>query len=815
MGFRLWLGGKFDYPQERHALMQLLQEAIARWGDEPEPYALFVDFQVGLARPDLVAITDRALVVIDLKEAGTPAGVVRGGLNGDWGLGFPDGTGFTLNKGRDKNPYQQLNQYRWQFIEWLHERGPQIWGPQAWSNIDPLRVGGWVVIAPDVDQEATDRELAEVYERNWWFRVVGLAGLCDRLFETRQHDLFLGEAQIAAMAEALGLTEVRSFGGFLWPGEEALPVTPLFSPVPLVRRSVDRDGALREAVEALTGPSPVTVLVITGAEGSGKSHIARLIAQALAERGRRCLWADCGRAARSEVTVETLLLALANEMPPGMRRQTVADRYVPLPHRMRTALEWCDQEGLVLILDDYGELAKGHAIGGYVRQLDACCPRAQVVVTTSRKPDFLSEPTSPLDGALTIEIGGLDVSHVAPFLEMRSVADNLHLRMSGVDASAIRAKTGGLPVLLNILAQLSRHRAPDEVAESLLSHEQAREWIDRMLRTVSEDGRRLAAAASVVRHGLDRDLLLALADSSKGPALIEELVDGNALTAADEDRFVLTAGLREYYAEKTPPETRRKAHERAMKHLAQRAAHRGPGWVAYLEEATYHALEAEKPHPALEHAGATVEELRRLGEHRQRAAGLRDGGRRRAPPERPQAGGALASGAGRRAAAGWQADRSGAVVFGGARRRRESGDRRRRAGIPRPGIDRSRPVGFRCGARALSASAGAVPDADGQERRSKPAGAGGGRGISGRQRRGGNPAVSEQLRRSRERLRTAGRPGAPALRLHARREVRGQPPGRAGAPRPGPGVHGPGRRSRTNRRDPRAVGGSPCAAGKL
>ena len=165
MGFRMWLGGHFDTGHERRALMQLLQEAVARWRDEPAPFALFVDFQVGEARMDLVAVTDHALVVIDLKEGGSSGGVVRGSLNGEWSLSFPDGTGWKLNKDRPKNPYQQINDYRWEMVNWLNANGPSLFGAQVWQSMNASRIDAWVVVAPGIDEAATERELAQVRDR--------------------------------------------------------------------------------------------------------------------------------------------------------------------------------------------------------------------------------------------------------------------------------------------------------------------------------------------------------------------------------------------------------------------------------------------------------------------------------------------------------------------------------------------------------------------------------------------------------------------------------------------------------------------------
>jgi tetratricopeptide (TPR) repeat protein len=614
MGMRLWMGGEFNKSHERAALRHLLSDAVARWGEERHPYALFVDFWVGSAKIDLVAVTEHSLVIIDLKEVGAENGYLTGSLNGSWWHIAPDGNEHEVNPNR-QNPFRQVESYRQEMIDWLRNAGPGILGSQKCRTLDLLQIDAWIVASPSLDEARTSRELDFIPARDRrWFRALGLNALCDALFDTVRTGLTFTEDQIAAMAAAHGLSEKRSFAGFTWPGEAALPASPLFAAPPAPRGCVDREDTVAEALAALEGSGAASVLTLVGPEGAGKSHVAKLIAKQLRESNRRVVWIDCGAARRCEVTIEELLLALANEMPRGPGRQAVMDRDLPLMHRVSTALNWCEQAGLALIFDEYHELPVARDIRRFIQQLDQQCACAQAIVISASRPDYLTDAIHPLGAARTIEIAGLPAERIVEFLAARSNAAGLRLQLDEVDVTTIWEKTGGLPTLLNILALMSANTRPDRVAAQVAAHPEAKEWLEGLLRRVSENARRLAAAAAVAPRAVERDFLLALTDAGNAAELVNELVDAYLLRVTEDGRFALIGGLRERLLDRTPAETTRKAHERAARYLIRQSQHTRAGWLLTLEEGIRHALAAERWRLALDHAPKVADELRRLGE---------------------------------------------------------------------------------------------------------------------------------------------------------------------------------------------------------
>ncbi len=138
MGMRVFFGGEFEYGHERAAFMELMGEAVARWSDEGSPYALFVDFWVDTAKIDLMAITEHALVIIDLKEVGAAGGYLTGSLNGNWIHHAPNGASHVINPGRE-NPFRQIEGYRQTMIGWLRGQAAAVFGHQKARLVDAQR----------------------------------------------------------------------------------------------------------------------------------------------------------------------------------------------------------------------------------------------------------------------------------------------------------------------------------------------------------------------------------------------------------------------------------------------------------------------------------------------------------------------------------------------------------------------------------------------------------------------------------------------------------------------------------------------------
>ncbi len=463
------------------------------------------------------------------------------------------------------------------------------------------------------------RRLSFIADRDRrWFSVVGLDRLCDALFANVHTGVRITETEIERMAALHGLKERKNYAGFLWPGTLTAPNPPLFRDPPTYRGSVGRRAEMDEMTRALNGKA--SVLTLIGVPGAGKTHLAAGAAELLTRSGRTVWWIDCGPTRSCEVSLETLLLALAHQMPSTVDRQLVADRDQPLAGRIDKALDWCDAAKLVLVLDDYDELRPDHGLDLLIQQVDQCCHAAQVVVASSHRPDYLSDPVHSLGGAYTVAVGGLGRDDVIEYLKVRSARNLLHLDLRRADPQVIWEGTGGIPVSLDRLAQLSANRSPDKVLRDAGGgewEETARKLFEEVLNSVSPQARELAAAASVVRRGLDADFVLALAEPGAGQPLLNELVDASVLTGVDDRGFVLAGGLRQHLGDvlDDAPGLRATAHRRATAHLLDLAARPGSDSFAHEEEALRHAAEAGEWEVLLQRAPAVVETLSHRGEY--------------------------------------------------------------------------------------------------------------------------------------------------------------------------------------------------------
>ncbi len=451
MGMRVFFGGEFEHGHERAALIELMGEAVARWGEERAPYALFVDFWVDTAKIDLMAITEHALVIIDLKEVGVPGGHLTGSLNGSWTFHAPDGGGHVVNPGRE-NPFKQVAGYRQAMITWLQSSSAKVFGNQKSRMVDPQLIDGWIVVSPSLDEARTAGALSFIPERERrWFSVVALDRLCDQLFTKVHPSLRITEPEIERMANLHGLKERKNYAGFVWPGTLTHPKPPLFREPPRYRGSVGRRAELDDMTRAVNGKA--SVLVLIGVPGVGKTHLASGLAALLAAAGRPVKWVDCGPTRSCEVSLETLLLALAHEMPPTVDRQIVADHDQPLSERIDKALGWCDAARLVLVFDDYNELRADHGLDHFIQRLDQCCQASQLIISSSRRPHVLADPLHPLGGAQAAAVGGLSQEDSVEYLRNRSRQSLLHLDLRNANPQIIWERTGGIPASLERLAR--------------------------------------------------------------------------------------------------------------------------------------------------------------------------------------------------------------------------------------------------------------------------------------------------------------------------------------------------------------------------
>lgn len=615
MPLRIWTGPKeFETTHERRALSRLVREMITRFRKSPDPYALFIDFSVRGSKIDLLALTSRAVVIIDLKDVGHPDGVVDGTENGPWYIEFPGGSSQGINVGR-KNPYQQIDGYRYSLIEWFEAEGEQIFGAQRKNQLQLAHIDAWVAVTPSIDEEGTIASLSFLPAKVLtWFRVLGFNRLCDELYATVTPGIELYEEDISKIARHLGLYEKVHLFDMVVPDELEIPQPRIFSKPYVHRFHLNRDNEMNALLAAMES-SDYSVLAIGGPGGVGKTHMAGMLSE-LVTGQYKVYWIYC--AERPELTLETLLLAFANELSNPRQAQFVADPDESQNARMDVVLEYFDSEGVCLVLDDYHVLSTPGGVDSFLQRLDRRCRRAKAVLTTRRRPDFCQDMLSPMKGFWEITLSGLPSEDTVEY--MRQQPASLRLRLSEADCPIIWEKTGGgVPKVMDMLASLSVGRSPADVAVGMdvYSDERAEQWFQSLLAQVSKEARRMAHGASVIRGALSPELLTALCDRIDAERCINELAD-NYILLWDQGsgQYTLNNLLIGYLYNRLNPTTRRRYHERAAQWLFDEAKAGESAYerIAMQAEALYHAQASASWNLVLDRAHPVMEQLNWWGE---------------------------------------------------------------------------------------------------------------------------------------------------------------------------------------------------------
>lgn len=118
MTVEVYLCEKFQHRHERRAFGRFLQEMLDRFSDSTDLYLIIGEPEANTASMDMIVLTHRALVVVELKELTYAEGLsnaeirLNGKENGGWEYSLEGGSTYQMGGvGKDRNPYQQVKNH--------------------------------------------------------------------------------------------------------------------------------------------------------------------------------------------------------------------------------------------------------------------------------------------------------------------------------------------------------------------------------------------------------------------------------------------------------------------------------------------------------------------------------------------------------------------------------------------------------------------------------------------------------------------------------------------------------------------------------
>lgn len=215
MTIELYLDREFETAHEMQALGQFLTRMLAVYGQDDTYYAVFANFSCQGEQIDLAVLKRDAAVIIELKDVSCP---VTGGENGPWTGTDPDGSTWTVNEGRSRNPYQQVRAYRFALMDRLTADVPSIMPAARVAHLRLDHVSTVITFCPTKHPDTVIS-----IDRSRWFHVAGLDELPQTVYFLRSPALDFRPSELRQLAAKWGLREIPL--SYFVPSAEPAPVS--------------------------------------------------------------------------------------------------------------------------------------------------------------------------------------------------------------------------------------------------------------------------------------------------------------------------------------------------------------------------------------------------------------------------------------------------------------------------------------------------------------------------------------------------------------------------------------------------------------
>lgn len=585
MTIKIFINKEFDQPHEREDFARFVSMMVDSYEKSDRIFTIIVQPQAGGANMDLLLISQTALIIVDLKrffhiqpgEEGISH--ISGTLTLPWKYRIGAGLEMTYS---DRSPYLQVRRFRYDFADWLANRSEKILN-EKWSKKDVEKhIHAWITIAPGFDGSEADIDFSGENVKfpaspHRWFKICSLDDLPDWFDRAADTGLRLTNQQIEKLASSLGV-ECNDWRGII---SRRSYCPRLFSNPPNQEHIINRLDQANTLLSMLDS-STVSITVIEGLSGMGRTALAGWLANQAVKRKIRVYWIDCRE--RGDLQLDTLLIALAAEIP-GLSSSTVRNPMSPLYDRLDAALEFLSQRPTLIIFDDYHVLKYRQSLNPFFNHATRYGININIALTSCER---LVESDWPAESVNHVEIQGLEFDH---FIEFTQVVGS-KIGLTELQKREIWEKLSGNPQAFIYSQKIIRQSL---LAGNLkdLPLDQAEDRLKRVTELLSPEALILAQKISIIRSHLSMDIITELCESDrlKASGLIIELQDKFLLSDyPDGKSFFMIELIRSYLSKSLHQRIHQDTHKivgEAFRTLAERTSNDVDKTDLYVEAIYY------------------------------------------------------------------------------------------------------------------------------------------------------------------------------------------------------------------------------------
>jgi tetratricopeptide (TPR) repeat protein len=582
MAIEVYKGKLFRHGHERRALGLFLQQLYKSFGETNDLlYMVVVEVDVNSAEIDLLLLSSKAIIIVDLKELTAATALdaekihIKGKTSGPWEYSIPGKVesvplGGSINS--EKNPYKQIERLRFRLGEWLGPKLTLLFG-NSWRKEDALDIlDGWAVLSPGYDGSTEEIELpwGDIHKKHDWFRVIPLKDLAWEFHCTTDLRFELTERQMRFLVEELGAIRVNNLGEVVpsyFPTD--LPPVPhsfLFTRLPQFSYLIGREQDISEIVEWVNEPS-VSVISIKGMGGIGKTSLLGYVVKGAEVAGWTTRYVACRD---KQLTVETFLAALASEIQDKVLAHYILDKQNNnILDRLDAGLDHLERQKTLLVIDDFQKVSASDDVAKIIRRLPPRSSKLKVILSSREHPQIVDHPEL-LGLVKEKSLYGLPKDNIVILFgdQQEKMIDRERLEW-------VWERTAGNPYAIGLLKPLiSKYGWSDVVTGLPLYQSDQDRWFESLVETLDNDALNLARKLSVTRTEISRELIDYVShDPQKATFFTYELVDKFIIQESElKDRFSMHDFIREYlYDHFTDPKQKTKAHIDAAKYYERLA----------------------------------------------------------------------------------------------------------------------------------------------------------------------------------------------------------------------------------------------------